>query len=276
MLDSTTKLTVQHDANSVFTNHSYEAFDFSRDTFSLTLNATTSYLYVGFYKPINTFYVSVSTVNTNSNSLSLEYYNGSSWVSLSCEDETKGFTRSGYISWERQDSHSSVSINSISKYYIRLRPSVTHSATVINGINLIFCDDNDLKYEVPEIGDTNHLAGKTSHILSCVASTNQIIQDFRNKDYRKTNSSGESVDITPWDLLEINQIKQAAVFLTLSKIYFNFSDNPDDKYSDKYKEYYKRYQDALSLARLNLDTDDDGIQDTNEGSAEFRTLRIKR
>jgi hypothetical protein len=277
MLDTNTKLTVMHDANGSFTDLSFEAFDFSRDTFSVTLNASTSYLYVGFTKPINTIYISTATANTNANTLTIEYYNGS-WTSVDNKhDATKGLTRSGYMTWDRPTDATQTAINSTTKYWVRIRPSVTHSATSLNGIGLVFCDGIDLAYEVPEINDSNHLAGKTSHILNCVASTNQIIQDFRNKDYSVTNpSTGVKEDLTAWDLLDINQVKQAAVFLTLSKIYFNFSDSPEDKYSDKSNYYYKRYQDAIGLSRLSLDTDKDGIADSNEVNTEFKTLRIRR
>ena len=62
MLRTKNKLTIFDDANSTFTDYSREALDFDRDTFTITLDASTSYLYVGFYKPINLFYTEVGRV----------------------------------------------------------------------------------------------------------------------------------------------------------------------------------------------------------------------
>lgn len=280
MLDTNTKLTVLHDANSVFADHSKEAFDFSRDTFSLTLNKDTSYLYVGFYKPINSCFVSLSTANTNANSFTAEYYNGSSWTAVSdFYDDTKGFTRSGFMTWDRnQTNQASTTINSTSLFWIRLRPSVTHSATTLNGINFLFADDQDLTYEVPEITDTNHLAGKTSHILTHVAARNEILQSLNNKDYKKLNpTTSYREDLTAWDILEGSQLKQAAVYLALSKIYFNFSDATDDKYHQKSKHFYAKFKEAFQLSQLSLDANDDGLLDVAEkASSTFSILRVKR
>lgn len=280
MLDTNTKLTVLHDANSVFTDHSKEAFDFSRDAFSLTLNKDTSYLYVGFYKPINSCFVSLSTANTNANSFTAEIYNGSSWTAATdFYDDTKGFTRSGFMTWDRnQTNQASTAINSTSLFWIRLRPSVTHSATILNGLNFLFADDQDLTYEVPEITDTNHLAGKSSHILTHVAARNEILQSLNNKDYKKLNpTTSYREDLTAWDILEGSQLKQAAVYLALSKIYFNFSDATDDKYHQKSKHFQAKFKEAFQLSQLSLDEDDDGLLDSSEkASSTFSIIRVKR
>jgi hypothetical protein len=279
VLNTDTKLTVYHDANGVFADHSSEAHDFSRDSFSLTLSSTTSYLYIGYRKPINSLFVSIGTVNTNANSFTAQYYNGSTWTALSVSDDTKGFTRSGFMTWDRnQTNQAATSINSTSLFWIRLRPSVTHSATILNGINFLFADDNDLTFEVPEITDSNHLAGKTSHVLTHVAVRNQILQSLNNKNLKKHNlTTGLQEDLNAWDLLDYNQLKQAAVFLALSKIYFNFSDQVGDKYSVKSESYYNQFKSAFEVSRLALDTNNDGIKDTAEVQASgFNVIRMTR
>lgn len=278
MVDANTKLTVFHDANGVFSDLSYNSFDYSRDSFSLTLTNPTSYLYIGFYKPINSVYIHLTTANTNAATLIMQYWNGSSWTSLSnAHDDTKGLTRSGYIMWDRnQTNDTEYTVNSTSKFWVRFQPSVTTSAMTVEGINLIFADDQDLKMEVPEITDTNHLAGKTSHILTHVAVKNQIIQELRNKDYYKVNqTTGVKENLTAWDILDLNQIKQAAVFLALSKIYFNFSDS-DDKYQKKSDWYADKYVKAMAVARLSIDDDNDGQLDDHESQKTFSTIRISR
>ena len=279
ILDSNTKLTVLHNASGVFTDYTRDCFDFSRDTATITIATSTGYLYIGFSKPFNSVYIDLTTPNTNAATLSMDYWNGTSYSSLAgAYDDTKGFTRSGFITWNRnQTNQVANSVNSTSLYWIRLTPSATTSATVFTGISFLFADDQDLKTEVPEIADSNHLAGKTSHILTHMAVRNQIIQDLRNKDYTTTNeTTGLKQDLTVWDILDANQLKQSAIYLALSKIYFNFSDAPEDVYSIKSAKYYSKYEKALALARISIDSDNDGESDDFETLKEFKNIRITR
>ncbi|MCB0370141.1 MAG: hypothetical protein KDD45_12135, partial [Bdellovibrionales bacterium] len=220
MVNQNLKLTIIHNNDGTFEDLSFYAYDFSKDSFDLQL-LTTSYLYVGYYKPINSLYFAINTANTNSNTFTIEYYNGSSWDELEATDDTVGLTRSGFINWDRNLTNDSLtSVDSKSKYWIRIKTSANHSATTnLQAINFVFCDDNDLKYEVPEITDINHLAGKTSHILTHVAVRNEIIQTLNNKDLKHVNqTTGLKEDLTCWDILDANQLKQACVYLALAKI----------------------------------------------------------
>lgn len=274
MINPNTKLNVFHNS----TDHSNDAFDFTRDNFDLTL-LSTDYLYIGYYKPVHMVYLALESAQNVANSLTIEYWNGSAWESVSNQfDDSKGFTRSGFIQWDKPSAQSTNTVNTISKYWVRIKPSVDQGEVEVKGINIIFADDQDLITEVPEITDVNHLAGKTSHILTHVAVRNQIIQDLNNKDYKKTNpSTGLNEDLTCWDVLDANQLKQAAMFLALAKIYFNFSDNPEDKYYQKYQDYMARYRDAYNLSSLYLDSNDDGVLNPTEQQSEgFSIIRIKR
>lgn len=279
MIDNNIKLTVYHDNNSSFSDYTQDAFDYSRDAFSLTLTQNTSYFYVGYKKPINLLYVDFTTPTTNSNTLSMQYWNGSTWTTLSnANDDTKGFTRSGFIEWDRnQLTETSKSVNSTTLFWYRFQTSVTTSAMSINGISFIFADDQDLKTEVPEIADQEHLQGLASHILIHVATRNQIIQDLRNKDYNHRNlTTGIKESLTVWDILDANQLKQAAIFLSLSKIFFNYSDAVGDKYEQKSNSYMVKYERAIELSRLSIDTNNDGLADVFEQAREFKNIRIMR
>jgi hypothetical protein len=275
MLRIKEKLTILDDNNSVFTNYSTEALDYDRDTFTITLDSTTSYLYVGFYKPINTFYAEIDTANTNAGLLTGEYYNGSSWSSLTnMFDETKSLVRSGFIQWDRNLTDETITtIDSIELFWYRFRPSVTHSATVLKGINTVFSDDTDLKREFFEIADLLP-SGETSHILSHVASREQIIQAIRQGGLYKYNSATRK-DITAFDIHDVGQIKLASTYLTLSKIFGAVTDDPDDTYKDKSKEYRAQYGLAVKTPYIDIDTDDDGIRDAGE-TKQVRTTRIFR
>lgn len=275
MLRIKNKLTILDDANAVFTDYSNKAIDYDRDTFTVTLDSSTSYLYVGFYKPINVLYVELGTANTNAGEFTGEYYNGSAFTSLAgFFDESNSFARSGFVQWDRgQTDEAKTTVDGVELFWYRFRPSVTHSATVINGLNLVFADDQDLKREFFEIGDFLP-SGETSHILTHVAARDQVIQALRNSGDYKTNS-GTRGDITIFDLLDISQVKLAATHLALQKIFSSVIDDPDGLYKDKAAEYKTNYSAAIKTPFINIDRDDDGIQDSNE-NIRARTTRIYR
>ena len=277
MLRIKNKLTILDDANTVFSDYSREALDFDRDTFTITLDSATSYLYIGFYKPINIAYVELGTANANAGILAGEYYNGSAWVSLTgLYDESASLTRSGFLQWDRNLlNEESVAVNGETKYWYRFRPSVTHSATVIDGLNLVFSDDNDLKRESYEILDALP-SGESSFILAHVAARDEIIQYLRNSGhYKQSLSDGLNKDITIFDLLDMGQIKLAATYLTLSKIFLSRQDEVDDYYLQQSRHYRGMYSTAIKTFYLDLDQNDDGIKDVAEqlGSATGRLIR---
>lgn len=275
MIDSRIQLTVFHDADSTFTDHSYGAADFSRDPFSLTLNSATSYLYVGYYKPINALYFELATPNGNAASLTFEYYNGTAWTALTVRDETNGLTRSGFILWDRPALMASTTINSVAKFYVRCRPSATTTAISVRGLNLVFCDDNSLKQEFYEVDNSSLIpAGQSSHIMSHVAARNQIMQELRNKGFVKYNSATGEESLTQWDLLDIFETKEAAKYLALSKIFFSLSDQQDDNWAKKHTEYADRYDATMKALELTLDSDDDGVVDDEEVRAAKTTMRF--
>lgn len=265
MIDNRTKLHIYHDDNSTFADHSENAVDFSRDTFSMTLSHTEDYLYMGYFKPIGAVFIELSTPNTTSNTLTFEYYNGSAWTSLEVRDETKGFTRSGFITWTRPTDQTVVTINNTSDFFIRCRPSATHTATTVRGINLVFADDTSLSQEFPGITDEAfYQTGETSHILQHVAARNQIVQQLRSLGYSKYNNTTGEEMINQWELLDLYEVRQAAVYKALANIFFNLSDSPDDNWFAKHEEYKSRFDATIRGVFITIDSDDDGVKDAHE------------
>lgn len=276
MFDPTTKLTVLHDAGGLFSDLSDDATDFIRDSFTFTLTSATDYLYIGYYKPFNTVYSHFDTAAVAAGTFTAEYYNGTAWTALSLEDQTKGFSRSGFIFWDKSNM-AQISVDSKSAYYIRLKPTSDLTATV-RGINLIFSDDNALKQEFFEIDNETLLPpGETSHLVHHVAARNTIVQMLRNQGYLKvTDGSSVEKQITQWDLMDIHQVRQSAVYLTLSKIFFLLSDSQEDTWWVKYKEYQMKFEDSFRLIRLTVDQDDDGQTDVAETNELFKVNRWQR
>lgn len=278
MIKVNEKLTVLHDDNSSFADYSNEMVDYSRGTASVTYVAAEDSIYVGFEKPISVFYIEMGTVNTTSPSLTLKYYNGTSFTDVDgLHDDTNGLKRSGFVRWDRnQTDEAKTTVNSVETYWYKMDLSIDSSAMVINGLNIVFSDDQDLKRELFEIN--RYLpSNESSHILSHVAARDEIIQELRaDGKYKEDLSTGRLKDITAFDLLDISQVKLASTYLALSKIFFSVSDDSDDIYMEKHNRYRSLYNKSMKTMYLNIDEDNDGISDIEEELAPFSPKLIRR
>lgn len=263
-MDIRTKLTVLHDDGGVFTDHSNDSQDFKRDTFNIQLT-TDDYIYIGFRKDINAIYSEIVTANTIASDLTIEYHrDDSTWVTLSASDDTKGFTRSGFITWERPEDGLGVAVDGKDMCWVRISSSANIDNVEFQAINLLFSDDNDICSEVPALVDSCfYQQGQTSHILHHVASKNYIMSRLRGRGYIKETPSGEE-NIDQWDVLDIYELRQASTYYAIAQIYFNLSDTVEDQYWAKYKEYTDKFEEAFALGRLRIDQDDDGQVDVDE------------
>jgi len=276
VIDPRTKLTVIHDDNGVFVDHTQNAADYLRDTFDIELIAAEDYLYVGFDKPFGAIYTHVTVANTNASVFAAEVWDGAAWVAVELTDESNGLARSGFMFWDKTGMNST-DVNGQTKYWIRFRPDVDHSATTVRGINLIFADDAMLKSEFFEIDNSNLLPpGETSHLVHHVSARNNIVQHLRNQGYKITDADGNKRPADQWDLIDVFEIRQASVFLTLAKIFFNLSDG-DDHWWLKYREYAAKHKRIMEgLTELSFDANDDGVDDNNEVQARKKVQRWRR
>lgn len=275
MIDTRTKLEIIQDDNGTFTDHSENAVDFSRDTFSMQLKTLSDYLYIGYRKPIGAVYIEISTSNTSAGTLAFEYYNGSTWVSVDARDETKDFSRSGFVTWDRPSDWATTAVNGNTQYWIRTKPTPDNTNVTFRGINLVFADDTSLNQEFPGINDSVFYQGnETSHILQHVAARNQIIQQLRNLGYSKNNSTTGEEMLNQWELLDLQEIRQAAVYKALANIFFNLSDSQDDNWFAKYEEYSNRFEATIRGVFISIDSDDDGTADSHEKLNKVKVTRF--
>jgi hypothetical protein len=252
-----------------FTDISAEAQDFRRDPIELNLGVL-DYIYVGYNKTINSLYAAFSEAPTGNFALTVQYFNTEGqWQTLQVSDETKGFTRNGFITWARLLDHDKSAINDISAYWLRLRledlgaEPANYEGTLL-GLNLVFSDDNDIASETPALVDPAfYPAGQNSHILQHVATKNYIMGRLRNLGYIKVTGTGEE-NINQWDVLDVFELRQAALYYTVAQIYFNLSDNTEDQYWAKYKQYESRFSEAFALGQLRIDLNDNGKVDPDE------------
>ena len=270
MLDSQMLLDIRHYNGSTNSDLKVTLGEPSQDTSTITLD-TDHYIYVGYYKPFGEVYLDFSTPNINASSISAEYYSDSAadWTSIDIVDETKGFTRNGFIQWSRPEDEDweESTYDSDELFWIRFKTSATHSETVYNYLGIVFSDDKSLAQHNPYINDSNMLMGQSNHLKIHVSARDRIIQRLLRGGYIKYNVNGYRTRLTGWDFLDKNEIKDAALYLALSMIYFNLSDDPEDAWMFKSMEYKKEYDSMIETAIMTIDTDDDGEVDISERAA---------
>lgn len=277
MIKTNEKLSILYDDNGVFTDYSKQLSNYSRGSATITYISAEDIIYVGFKKPINQFYVDITTLNINAVDLSLKYYDGSSYVEPDgLYDDTDGFTRSGFIRWDRNQKNASdeldeavSTVNTQEKYWYKITLSGDSSEFILNGINVVFCDDEDLKRELFEI-DQYLPSGQSSHILTLEACRDEIVQSLNlyGKSKKDATTERES-DISVFDLLDFSEVKLASTYLALAKIMMNVSDQVDDAYLQKSQMYRSKYNDILSNMSIRIDADDDGIDDKIERENQY-------
>ena len=277
MIKINEKLTILHDNNSVFSDLSNDLVGFDRDSASLTFVTLEDSIYVGFYKPINVFYAELTTANTNANTMTVKYYNGSAFADCDgLHDDSNGLTRSAFVKWDRgQTTESKTTINSVELFWYKIDMSVDSSAMVIAGLNIVFSDDQDLKRELYEI--SKYLpSGVTTHILSHVSARDEIIQNLNIIGKIKSDAtSGWLEGITAFDLLDVSEVKLASTYLVLSKIMFAASDEADDMYANKADKYESLSKNIINNIRLKVDFDDDGLDDKTENSTSLSGVILR-
>ena len=276
MIDMEQLLELKFNISSVFSDAKLKLGQAARDTVTITVDVGDS-IYVGYYKKINTVYMDIPTPSTTDTVLSVSYWNGTEWSAATVFDETLGLTRSGFIQIDKgaYDSWEQNEIDSTTMYWLKMDVADTTSEMVFNFVGLMFSDDASLEWENPYINDTEMLLGNRNHLGFHMAARDEIIRNLCSKSYYKVKD-GQKARIVAWDLLDIQQVRQASIFSTLSKIYFNLSDSSDDHWMQKSEKYKQMYEEAIKLAYLTLDTNDDGETSQSENMATSTSVRLFR
>lgn len=276
MISKQSSLSIVHSKDSILTDYSHKMSVYGRDEVTLSISSADDFLYIGFYKQINSVYIDITSESLGEGSSVLEYWNGNAWTQvINQSDDTLGLHRSGFIRWDKElNKESKNTINNTNQHWYRLTLSTDRDDLSVTGMNLVFSDDYELSLEQPYILDSSFLGNSKSHIKTHAAVKREIIQRFRNKNYVKYDSStGKKEDITIWDLHEIEEVKLASTYLALSKIYFHLSDEPDDIWAIKSKTYEDKFNKYINVARLSVDIDDNGSLTENESKTPVMSTR---
>lgn len=251
MIETKSSLTVFYNT----TNVSQKVACFGRDTVEIDMTVV-DYIYFGFKKPINSVYFNLLSDYESETELRLECFTGS-WVDLIHNDDTLGLFRSGFIRWTNNSNQIQSEYEGFNRFWYRLGVGRNRDALKISGINLVFSDDYDLMLENPVITSQEFLGSSKSHILYHSATRNEILQNLRAV---KTNNE----DLNQWDLFYIEEVRNASVMGTLSKIYYNMSDNDQDVWYLKSKDYENKFVSLLQKIQASFDVNDDGIEQEDE------------
>lgn len=255
-MDKRSSLYVIHNDGGVETNYSQQAADFKRDTFDVQLT-TDDFLYIGHEKLINALYVQMTTPNTVTSSVTLEYYTASGWQTIDVCDETLAFTRNAFMTWDRPDDAAEIAVGGITACWYRISSNDDLDQVSFQAINLLFSDDNSICAYEPGLDDSCfYPEGESSHLLRHLAAKNYIMSKIRRKYTAEVNGNVRSV--TQWDVLDIFELREAANYYAISQIYFNLAEGPEDQYWAKYQEYKEMFEEAFSLGLLTIDQNGDG------------------
>lgn len=248
-------LYVIQDDNGVFNDYSRDAQDFLRDNFSLDFVALEDKLYIGLYKPFSDFYFEL---NSGTGKTLTYKING---TIITIDDDTKDFSRSGFVKFAKPESWTAETINGVEGYWLEITSNLDFIDD-IQGLNIVYADDNDLRTEIRNI-DILLAKGDTSFIAYHQGVREEIIQTLRNGGNLKM--SGQEVqELTKWDLLDIGEIKNAAKYLCLAKIFFDVSKNNEDKYYARFRDFQGMYGNAFDTYVLKIDNKDDGTYEQED------------
>ena len=250
-------LLVINDQNGSFQDFSKPLKDYLRDQETIVIDTENNDLYIGLYKPFNACYVELTRFVADVSVIDLQFsING---TNIEVDDDTDTFKRSGFITFEKPETWTTQTINGSEAYWLRIQSTNGTVNVDCIGLNLVFADDNDLRSEVREI-DKLMASNDISFIAYHLAARNEIIQTFRNGGRYKKDVNDLIRNLTKWDVLDFGEIRQAAKYLALSKIYFDVSVNVDDKFYQRFRDYEGMFGEAFGLYILNIDQNDDGLQ----------------
>lgn len=253
------------------TDISFEMRSFSTDSVPFELTAAQS-LSVGFRKAVHLFYVEMEVPNVTAAKLSGTYENEDGVQDLKIIDETKGFTQSGFIRFDRPEDIIESSVGGILKRYLTIKTDNNLAAgTKIKGIGIVFCNNQDL------MGIRSNVISKlnsgNSLITKIELARDHIIDEFNQQGKFKVIKDGSDSlsvgtvlsEINEFDFLKTDQLRLANAYQAMALFFLEEkSDQPEDKWETQGKRFEDTAGQRVDSYFMNLDLDDDGKVDDDE------------
>lgn len=262
--------------NGVLTDITKEVNKYDTETYSVaSFVASQDYLYIGSIAPFNHFYLKLSAVSAvASNIMSIQYWEGREWVNVyRTDDETKGLTQSGYVTFfpdknngwvsestnDKGDSVTGLTTTNIyDMYWIRIKLSLDIPLGFsVSWIGQKFSNDDDLKAELPRLVRNSMLisfgATKTDWEEQHIRASELLIDDL---------IANQIID-QKGQVLVREEFMKACVYKVAQIIFTELGDDYIDQADRAEREYKKR----LDKSIYRIDRNQDGLLNRDEQSA---------
>lgn len=234
----------------------------SSDTVSLALTSASDKLYLGFRNPFASRYFYFSALNTNACTLTVKYWNGSSFAAVEdLVDQTEGFTKNGFIAWQNLSdwqSKKAAPWANVDLFWIEITVSADLSVgTTLQAVLNIFCDDTVLSTIAPElVSDTRYLpSGQTTFLAQYQTAADMVVNRL------KADGIIDDED----QLIDVNEVSLAAGYYAGYVILFPIARDDDDR--ARAKSFIDTGNKLLNKVRLDIDYNNSGEVEDDEKEA---------
>lgn len=227
------------------------------------------HLFIGYRKPIPHIYLNLTHPNDHlldDHVLIVSYWNGTEWDHVKgLSDMTFGLTRPGSVSWRlNQKNEAMTEVDGVELFWYRLTLNQPEEI-IFKGIGPLFSDDQDLLGVYPDIMDKLP-TGQTSFVRFHDEAVKDIVKDLRKVGLvidgcRLDPSQRKQIDA--YDLLDKEEVKEAAKYFALSKIFAWLSDQPEDKWDQLSAKFQSEAAGSITPL-ITIDHDDNGKLDDEE------------
>jgi hypothetical protein len=240
-------------------------------SYSKEIDLSNGEIHIGYFKPLKNIYIELTSREV-ADEINLKYFNGSEFVDVpGLEDRTFGLTESGLIFWPEVH-QVETTLNGKKAFWLKLTTS-DEPALEVSGINLVLSNDKDFGFypSIMELLPHN----KHSFIGFHEEARNIIVQTIRNSGKRIKGYGLDAKQVDVFDLLSIEEFKQASKYLALHLIFDYLTKSSDDQYAFKARDYYQKYEKSLNDQLLTIDTNNNGQTDSGENMA-IQFIRLRR
>jgi hypothetical protein len=234
---------------------------------TIAMDGSSPTLYLGKKAPFNNFFMWFDTVNSNSVTMTVEYYDNNAWVEVvDLLDGTSGATQSGVVQfspdrknrWSNVDDSSEKGPTELSSftiydmYWIRITFSGDLSAgTALQEINYKFTTQEEVLLRDNDINEFLTSFGQTNWLPQILSASLEVANDFKKKGL--ISDEGQ--------ILRFDDVSMPTVYKTLFIIYLNLGES----YKDRRKEINDLYEKSF-VGIYTLDKNSDGFESKNERS----------
>jgi hypothetical protein len=233
------------------------------------------HLFIGYYKPINHFFLNVPDRTPDEEgegfidpALVVAYWNGTEYDNVKgLKDFTFGLTQQGPVTFDLDQTNNTKKVEfgkELFWYRITLN---SPDIITFKGIAPLFSDDQDLIGVYPDIMQKVP-AGQTSFVRFHQEAVNDIVKDLRKMGLVIDGclmDASKRKQIDAYDLLDRDEVKEAAKYFTLSKIFSWLSDQAGDKWEQLSAKYESEAAGSLTPL-ITIDENNNGKKDDWENA----------